>query len=468
MTNIVQKLWGFCHILRHDGIDYGDYIEQLTFLLFLKMGEEKGQDIPKQWSWGKLKEKSGTELTEFYSDLLRNLGKEKGMLGDIFAGALSRFNNPVNLKKLISLIDETEWSALGVDVKAEAYEGLLEKAASEAKKGAGQYFTPRILIKSIVKVMKPNPLKEKGLTVHDPAAGTGGFLVEAYEWLIGQTKGGAEIPREELQRLKEKTYSGTELVERPRRLALMNLYLHGIKDGIHLGDSIAEPDPNKRYSCILTNPPFGTKGAGEAPEREDFTIETSNKQLNFLQHCVTILKPGGRCAIILPDNVLFEEHSASQVIKNLMEDCTLHTVLRLPHGTFSPYSQGVKANVLFFTKGAKTEKVWIYDNRTNIAGVTKKERPLTQEMFAEFEKAFGSNPNGTSPRTETERFKSFLRKEIEGRKYNLDIILLKDESLDDGELETPEEIIQNIRNSQEKIAGYLDEIEQVLNNGNGN
>lgn len=466
MNNTVQILWGFCHTLRHDGIDYGDYVEQLTYLLFLKMAEEKNQDIPKEWNWSKLKEKSGTELTEFYSDLLRNLGKEKGMLGDIFSGALSRFQNPVNLKKLIQLIDKTDWTSLNVDIKAEAYEGLLEKAASEGKKGAGQYFTPRPLIKSIVKIMKPNPLTNKEFTIHDPAVGTGGFLVEAFEWFIKNTKEGAEIPREEWPRIKEKTYSGTELVPRARRLALMNLYLHSIKDGIKLGDSLYEPDSGERYSCILTNPPFGTKGAGQAPEREDFTIKTSNKQLNFLQHCVTILKPGGRCAIILPDNVLFEEHAASKVIENLMEDCNLHTILRLPQGTFSPYSQGVKANVLFFTKGQKTENVWIYDNRTNIPGITKKERPLTPEHFQDFEKCFGPNPNGLSPRKETERFKCFSRKQIEERKNNLDFFWLKDNTSQDTENKTPEELIQDIRNSQEKIANYLEEIEKVLDNGN--
>ncbi len=463
--NVVQTLWGFCHTLRHDGIDYSDYIEQLTFLLFLKMADESGRDIPPQWSWKKLKEKSGTELTEYYSDLLRNLGKEKGILGDIFAGALSRFNNPVSLKKLIGLIDEIDWTSLGVDVKAEAYEGLLEKAASEAKKGAGQYFTPRILIRSIIKVMKPNPLKDKEFTIHDPAAGTGGFLVEAFEWLVAQTHGGA-IPREEFKRITEKTYSGTELVDRPRRLALMNLYLHGIQDGIALGDSIYEPDPGKRYTCILTNPPFGTKGSGQAPEREDFTIETSNKQLNFLQHVVTTLKRGGRAAIVLPDNVLFEEHAASQVIKILMDDCNLHTILRLPRGTFTPYSAGVKANVLFFTKGMKTEKVWIYDNRTNIPHITKKDRPLTPEIFVDFEKAYGEDPNGQNPRTPTERFHVYTRKEIEDRNFNLDLFWLKDSETDEGELEDPLDIIQNIRDSQEKITQNLDEIEQVLNNGN--
>lgn len=466
MTNVTQTLWGFCHTLRHDGMDYSDYLEQLTMLLFLKMADEKHRDVPVEWSWGKLKEKSGTELLEFYSDALRNLGKEDGLLGEIFASAVSKFRNSVSLKKLIGLIDEIEWTSLDVDVKAEAYEGLLEKAASEAKKGAGQYFTPRILIKSIVNIMKPDPLKDKEFTVHDPAAGTGGFLVEAYEWLIEQTKGGA-IPREELDRIQKHTYSGTELSSMPKRLALMNLYLHGLHDGICEGDSIYAQDPGKRYSCILTNPPFGTKGSGQAPEREDFTITTSNKQLNFLQHCVTIMKPGGRCAIVLPDNVLFEEHAASRVIKNLMDDCNLHTILRLPQGTFTPYSAGVKANVLFFTKGIRTEKVWVYDARTNIPHITKKDRPLTPEHFEDFEKCFGANPNGSNERKETERFKSFTRKEIEERNYNLDIFWIKDKDLEDQELEAPEDIIQNIRDSEEKILGYLDEIEQVLNGGNG-
>lgn len=219
MSDIVQKLWGFCHTLRHDGIDYGDYIEQLTYLLFLKMAEERGANIPKEYSWSMLREKSGTELTDFYTDVLRGLGKQKNTLGQIYGGAISRFSNPVNLKKLINLIDETEWTSLNVDVKAAAYEGLLEKSASEGKKGAGQYFTPRILIQSIVRCMKPDPRKIKDFTIHDPAAGTGGFLVCAYEWLIEHTKGGFE--REEAKRIMTKTYSGTELVARPRRLAAM-------------------------------------------------------------------------------------------------------------------------------------------------------------------------------------------------------------------------------------------------------
>ncbi len=353
MTDITNKLWGFCHTLRHDGIDYGDYIEQITYLLFLKMTDEKGIELPQNCDWPKLRDKSGTALTDHYVDVLRTLSKTSGILGDIYAEAQSRFTNPVNLKKLINLIDEIEWTSLGVDVKAEAYEGLLEKAASEGKKGAGQYFTPRVLIQSIVRCMKPDARCHSEFTICDPACGTGGFLVAAHEWLVEQSGGGA-LDREIAKRVKSRTYYGQDLVARPRRLALMNLYLHGIEPHLALGDAIYEAPSSEKYDVILTNPPFGTKGANQAPEREDFTIETSNKQLNFLQHVVNKLKPGGRAAIVLPDNCLFES-KAGEVIEILMQDCNLHTVLRLPRGTFSPYSQGVKANVFFFQKGLQTE-----------------------------------------------------------------------------------------------------------------
>jgi len=218
MSDIVQKLWGFCHTLRHDGIDYGDYIEQITYLLFIKMAEERGIELPEGCDWRAIVNKSGTELTEYYTDTLRKLGRQKGILGDIFSGSQSRFNNPVNLKKLLGMIDETEWTALGVDVKAEAFEGLLEKAANEGKKGAGQYFTPRLLIQTIVRCMKPDPRTNNQFTICDPACGTGGFLVAAYEWFMEQTRGGA-IDREVANRINKNTYFGQDLVPRPRRLA---------------------------------------------------------------------------------------------------------------------------------------------------------------------------------------------------------------------------------------------------------
>jgi len=471
MIDIVGKLWGFCHTLRHDGIDYGDYIEEITYLLFLKMVEEKGITLPQGCDWQSLKEKAGIELLEHYQDLLRKLGKEKGTLGDIFAGAVSHFRNPVNLKKLVSLIDEVEWTALDVDVKAQVYEGLLEKAASEGKKGAGQYFTPRILINSIVKVMKPDPRVHKEFTICDPACGTGGFLVASYEWLMEVTKG--VLPREDVERILKRTYYGTELVPRPRRLALMNLFLHGIEGNIYLGDSLYEPDKGERFDVVLTNPPFGTRGADQAPERDDFTIRTSNKQLNFVQHVMTILKPGGRAAIVLPDNCLFAEQAAS-VFKFLTQDCDLHTILRLPRGTFTPYSPGVKANVVFFTKGRPTEWVWIYDARTNVPSVTKKERPLTPEHFAEFEKCYGDDPNVWSVKAlehrekmsqETERFRKFHISEVKERGYNLDIFWLKDESIEDTDtLPEPEDLAQDAISHLEGAVNELQEVLRFLEN----
>ena len=459
MSDVVGKLWGFCHTLRHDGIDYGDYIEQLTYLLFLKMAEEKGAAIPKEYSWRALCEKSGTELTEFYVDALRGLGKQKNTLGDIYGGAISKLANPVNLKKLINLIDEIEWTSLNVDVKAAAYEGLLEKSASEGKKGAGQYFTPRVLIQSIVKCTKPDPCKSKDFVIHDPAAGTGGFLVCAYEWLMEKTKGSLE--RDDAKRITNKVYTGTELVARPRRLALMNLYLHGIHADIYLGDSIYEPLKSTRYDCILTNPPFGTKGANQAPERDDFTISTSNKQLNFIQHVVNVLRPGGRAAMVLPDNCLFED-KAGEVIEILTQDCNLHTILRLPRGTFTPYSQGVKANVIFFQKGLPTENVWIFDGRSNVPGITKKDRPLSAEHFKEFEKCYGSDPNGQSKRTDlgvSGRFRRFNIQEIKDRGYKLDITWLKDDSLDDPkDLPEPQILATEAITELETVVDSLKEI----------
>lgn len=445
-TNIVNKLWGYCHVLRHDGMDYGDYVEQLTYLLFLKMAEEKGAVIPQEYSWGVLKTKSGTDLLDFYTELLRGLAKQEGLLGAIFAEALSKFTKPVNLKRLIDLIDEIDWSGLNVDVKAQAYEGLLEKSAAEGKKGAGQFFTPRVLIQSIVSVMKPDPRVSQDFSITDPAAGTGGFLLSAYDWLMEETKGA--INREDLSRIRKNTYFGTELVARPRRLALMNLFLHGIESHIRLGDSIYEPDRGDRYDVVLTNPPFGTKGANQVPERQDFTVGTSNKQLNFVQHILTILKPGGRAAVVLPDNVLFADQ-AGEIFKILMQDCNLHTVLRLPNGTFTPYSQGVKANVVFFTKGISTENVWVYDARTNVPGITVKDRPLTSAHFTEFEKCYGDNPYGQSRRDENDskdgRWKKFTMAQVKEKNYKLDSFKwIKDENVENGdEVGEPEELLSD-------------------------
>ena len=454
MSDIVNKLWGFCHTLRHDGIDYGDYIEQLTYLLFLKMADEREIDLAhlkvtsgngKQQtvdcSWPTLAAKAGTDLLDHFTAVMSGLGKQPGLLGDIFTQAVPKFTNPVNLKKVIALIDEEEWTAMDVDVKGAAFEGLLEKAASEGKKGAGQYFTPRVLIQAIVRVMKPDPRVSPEFTICDPACGTGGFLMCAYEWLKDQTKGAFD--RKDVKRIRSKTYCGQELVPRPRRLALMNLYLHGLEPAIYLGDTIYEPARSDRYDMILTNPPFGTKGANQAPTRDDFTIETSNKQINFVQHVMTVLKRGGRAAMVLPDNCLFEG-KAGEVFKVLMEDCNLHTVLRLPRGTFTPYSQGVKANVVFFQKGLPTEETWIFDARSNVPGITKKDRPLTAKHFEDFEKCYGADPNGRSKRKDLGpegRFRRFTIDDVKAREYKLDITWLKDDSLEDAaDLPEPQEL----------------------------
>ncbi len=495
MSDVVQKLWGFCHNLRHDGIGYTEYVEQLTYLLFLKMADEKGLEMPqadftppgdeekrkrdlRPCNWKTLSDLSGVELLDGYTLILRSLGRHTGLLGDIYSQSQSRFTKPTTLKQLISRIDETEWTALGVDVKAAAYEGLLEKAASEGKKGAGQLFTPRVLIDSIVRCMKPDPRANSQFTICDPACGTGGFLVSAYEWLMTVTKDGGELDRAVAKRVKSKTYFGQDIGETPRRLALMNLVLHGLEPQITLGDTIYQPAMGQRFDCILTNPPFGTKGANQAPEREDFTVATSNKQLNFVQHVLTVLKEGGRAAVVLPDNCLFADQ-AGEVFKILTEDCRLHTVLRLPRGTFTPYSTGVKANVAFFTKGEPTDVVWIYDARTNVPGITKKDRPLTKEHFAEFEKCYGSDPHGTAKRKAGDsppekgwlggdRWHKFSLKEVKERDFKLDSFkwLREDSPDDDDATLEPEELATDAVSELEFAVEELNAMLALLENGN--
>jgi type I restriction enzyme M protein len=453
MSDVVQKFWGFCHTLRHDGIDYGDYIEQITYLLFLKMADERAIDLSRMavpqdavaaidCSWPALASEQGEALTRHYNGVLRTLGRQPGLLGDIFTGAASRFNNPANLKRLIDLIDETKWTTMEVDLKAAVFEGLLEKAASEGKKGAGQYFTPRRLIQSIVSCVRPDPRDCPELAICDPACGTAGFLVVAYEWLLAESREDGADP-ELARRVRRGTYFGEELVPRPRRLALMNLFLHGLEPEIKLGDSIYEQPGDRRFDVVLTNPPFGNKGANQVPARNDLTIKTSNKQLNFLQHVITLLKAGGRAAVIVPDNCLFADQ-AGEVFKVLTQECDLHTVLRLPNGTFTPYSAGTKTNVVFFTKGAPTETVWVYDARTNVPRITKKDRPLTHAHLAAFEACYGLDPNGRSRRSagdsREDRWRSFSIAEVRARDFKIDgLKWLKEESLDD-ELPEPEEL----------------------------
>ena len=479
MSDVVQKFWGFCHTLRHDGIDYGDYIEQITYLLFLKMADERridlshiggtggagGAGVATDCSWPCLSALAGPALLDHYTAVLQALGREEGLLGEIFDEAVSRFKKAENLKRLIGLIDETEWTALEVDVKAAVFEGLLEKAASEGKKGAGQYFTPRLLIQAIVRCVRPDPRQLPELTVCDPACGTGGFLVVAYEWFLAASRGSALSP--ELQeRVRRDTYFGQELVERPRRLAFMNLYLHGLAPEIRRGDSIDEPAGERRFDVVLTNPPFGNKGANQAPGRPDFPVTTSNKQLNFLQHVLTLLKPGGRAAVIVPDNCLFADQ-AGEVFEVLTAQCDLHTVLRLPNGTFTPYSAGTKTNVVFFTKGRPTETVWVYDARTNVPRITKKDRPLNAAHFAAFEACYGADPDGRSPRSPEDaaddRWRSFPMSEVEARDYKIDNLKwLKDLSPEGDDLPTPEELAADIATDLEEALEEIAAIQDLL------
>jgi len=464
MTDVVTKLWGYAGTLRHDGVDYGDYIEQLTYLLFLKMADEQGITLPEKCDWPYLRQQSGTTLTEHYSSILTTLGKQQGMLGDIFAGAMNRLGNPVSLAKLIREVDATDWTMLDVDVKAAAFEGLLEKSAAEGKKGAGQYFTPRPLIRAMVRVMRPAPRGKHEFTICDPACGTGGFLVAAYEWLREETKGA--LDRETARRVRKSTYFGQELVPRPRRLALMNLYLHQVEPHIALGDSIYESPSRQRFDVVLTNPPFGNRGASQIPQRDDFTIETANKQLNFIQHVLTILKPGGRAAVVVPDNVLFAD-KAGEVFKILMEDADVHTVLRCPRGTFNPYTAGTKTNVVFFTKGRPTQRVWIYDARANVPAMTKKSRPLTEAFFEEFVACFGNDPDGRAVRTAglpNDRWRAFDIDEVKSRDYKIDSFKwLRDEELEDtDEFIDPSELLAEAVAHLESSIRKLTDLRQLI------
>lgn len=451
-SDIVNKLWGYCNVLKADGMHYGDYIEQLTYLLFLKMADERGAFVPEKYKWNTLLEHSGTDLLEHYSEMLRELGKQEDVLGDIFSQSNNKFRNPVNLSKLILLINENDWGTLDIDVKGTAYEGLLAKFAAD-QKGAGQYFTPRELIKSIVKCVAP----KHNETIHDPACGTGGFLIGAFEHIFSKLeKENKALSIEEQEFLQKKAISGGEIVWDTRRLCIMNLYLHDIEADIRFGDALEERYGS--YDVIVTNPPFGTKSGGSKYTRDDFTVQTSNKQLNFLQHCMSILKIGGRCAMVMPDNVLFEDNDGQKIRKILLENNNLHTILRLPDGVFTPYAAGVKTNVLFFEKtGKRTEEVWIYDMRTNVEKITKT-KGLTKDYFKEFEEAY-KNRN-----EETERWKKFTYEDIQKRNFNLDITWIKDNnSVDYKETILPENIYKVILQNKKEEESLINEIQGYYN-----
>jgi len=467
---IVQKLWNYCNVLRDDGMSYGDYVEQLTYLLFLKMADERTKPphnqlsiVPEDCGWNSLIKRDGDELFDHYRHILEKLGNEKGLLALIFNKSQNKFQDPTKLRRLIvDLIDKENWSMMSADVKGDAYEGLLEKNAQDVKTGAGQYFTPRPLIAGIVDVMAPKP----GETVCDPACGTGGFILAAHDYVVAHYP---HMTTDQKKKLKENTFKGIELVQGVARLCAMNLLLHGIGsqeyEPIVVTDSLAA-DPGERFELVLTNPPFGKKSSitivaddgkavkeRETYERDDFWATTSNKQLNFLQHVKTLLKINGRAAIVVPDNVLFEGGAGETVRRKLLHECDVHTLLRLPTGLF--YAQGVKANVLFFDKKQASEtpwtkKLWIYDLRTN-KHFTLKTDPLKREDLDEFVRCYNpenryqrqptwseSNPNG--------RWRAYDYEELINRdKASLDIFWLRDESLEESDnLPDPDVLAQEI------------------------
>lgn len=472
---LVAKVWNYAHVLRDQGISYGDYIEQITYLLFLKMDQERTElldeesAIPEEWNWDALVKHDGEALERQYRRTLQALAKVDGLIGTIFRKSQNKLSDPAKLKRVVSLIDsEGPWIGLDVDVKGEIYEGLLERNASEVRSGAGQYFTPRPVISAIVQCVNP----KIGETVCDPACGTGGFLLTAFEHMKGQSQ-----DRDTLRKLRHGALHGTDIVDEVVRLCAMNLYLHGVGNGdspVEQRDALAS-DRKHRFNVVLTNPPFGKKSSykvvgedgsvtteRETYERDDFKFTTSNKQLNFLQHIMTILDTHGRAGVVLPDNVLFEAGRAGEGIrKRLLEQFNFHTLLRLPTGIW--YSPGVKANVLFFDKlppksdGTPiTRELWVYDYRTNIHK-TLKTKPLVHEDLEDFIRCYGE-------RKETDRFRRFTYEELAKRdKLNLDIFWLKDDSLEDiDSLPTPDvlaaEIVDNLEAALEQFRNVSEQL----------
>jgi len=467
-NDIVAKLWNLCHVLRDDGITYHQYVTELTYLLFLKMAEETGTEdqLPDGWRWRDLVNQEGVDLLRVYRLLLIHLGTEgTGRVQAIFTNAQTTLRQPRNLQKLVTSIDALDWYSARQEGLGDLYEGLLEKNANEKKSGAGQYFTPRPLIDSMVALVKP----KAGELVQDPACGTGGFLVAADRDIKAATDDLFDLPEHAQEFQKKRAFIGVELVQDTHRLALMNALLHGIECDWLLADSLSPRGASlPKVDVILTNPPFGTKKGGGRPTRDDFTYPTSNKQLAFLQHIYRGLKPGGRAAVVLPDNVLFEDNTGQQIRADLMDKCDLHTVLRLPTGIF--YAQGVKTNVLFFTRGAtdtgNTKAVWVYDLRTNMPSFGKR-TPFTRGHFEDFEESFGEDPLGKAARTdqgEEGRFRHFTREQIKARGDNLDITWLRDDSVERAEdLPEPEviaaEILEHLRVAMEEMEALSEMLE---------
>ncbi len=482
---LVQKLWNYCNILRDDGLSYGDYVEQLTYLLFLKMAEEQTRPpfsreavVPYGLDWQSLLDRDGEELEAHYIRILNGLGKEPGTLGVIFRKAQNRIQDPAKLRRLVvDLIDQERWMILDADVKGDAYEGLLQKNAEDTKSGAGQYFTPRPLIQAIVEVVRP----AAGMAICDPACGTGGFLLAAHDHIVATNP---LLDPDEKQALRYKALHGWEIVDNTARLCAMNLLLHGIgaadaESPIRVDDAL-KADPGDRFEMVLTNPPFGRKssvtivGADGQAKREDLTVvrddfwaSTSNKQLNFVQHVKTLLTIEGRAAVVVPDNVLFEGGAGEIVRRKLLHECDVHTLLRLPTGVF--YAQGVKANVLFFDRKPASEtpwtrELWVYDLRTN-QHFTLKENPLRREHLGDFVDAYRAEDR--SQRTESERFRRFAYDEVAARdKASLDVFWLRDESLEDTDnLPAPEVIAAEIVEDLEAALAQFSEIAASLSSG---
>ena len=476
---LVDKLWSYCNVLRDDGVGVLEYTEQLTYLLFLKMSHEREtrpikpeRIVPRDCSWQLLLDADGDNLEVTYRHMLEKLGRQPGVLGTIFRKAQNRIQDPAKLKRLIvDLIDKENWSATGVDIKGDAYEDLLSKGAEDIKSGAGQYFTPRPLIEAMVDCVQPTAQDR----VTDPAAGTGGFLLAAHAYAARDAE---QLTPTERDHLRDGLVHGVELVDGTARLAAMNLLLHGI--GTPRGDSLMEvkdsliADPGRRWSVVLSNPPFGRKSSltmvgadgrevreDREIERQDFVVTTSNKQLNFLQHICTILDINGRAAVVLPDNVLFEGGAGETLRRRLLQDFDLHTMLRLPTGIF--YAQGVKSNVLFFDKKPAserpwTERLWVYDLRTN-QHFTLKQNRLRRDHLNDFVECYLPGKDH-SERVERERFKAFGYEELVARdKANFDIAWLRDESLEDlDNLPAPEIIAREI---VEELTAALAEFEAV-------
>lgn len=470
--DIVAKLWNLCNVLKDDGVTYHQYVTELTYLLFLKMAKETGTEsqIPAGHRWDDLEAKSAPDRLETYKITLVHLGSHGSKLvKEIFASASSFIRKPATLSTLVTEIDKLDWYSARQEGLGDLYEGLLEKNANEKKSGAGQYFTPRPLIDSMVELMKPT-LDD---VIQDPAAGTGGFLIAANHYLREHTNPDRWTEAQQ-RKYRRNTFYGMEHVQDTHRLALMNLMLHGIDSdpaasGIRYGDTLSpEGEALPKATLILTNPPFGTKKGGGLPSRTDFTFPTSNKQLCFLQHVYRGLEAGGRAAIVLPDNVLFEGNTGKQIRADLMDKCNLHTILRLPTGIF--YAQGVKTNVLFFTRGEEdkgnTNEVWVYDLRANMPQYGKRTE-LKREHFREFEVAFGKdplgNPSALKKRKDTGeegRFRCFTRKWIADRGESLDIAWLKDESGGaTGELGEPAALAQE---AMDELEGALAELRGIL------